>query len=121
MPPELTPEAEEAIHKAKNAAQAVEAAREAQITKAVEDTAVRTKQSVLEALIQIFGNETEDPQQMKVLVRRIPILCSTIDAMHEDIAQLVDNQRWVTRTAIGSFITIVTGAIGTLIIMAIKG
>lgn len=101
----LSPEAAEAIHKAKNAAQAVEFAREVQLQKAVEETAQKTKEALLEGLREVFGeSDSENPQQMKVLVRRIPILCTNVEQMHEDLKEMKDNQKWATRIVIGGVI-----------------
>ena len=107
-PSDLTPEeaSAEAIHKAKNAAQAVELARELQLQKTVEETAQRTKESVLEALKEVFGNkDSEDPEQMKVLVHRIPILCIRIDTMDKNIEDMRGDIRWAVRLVVGAVIT----------------
>lgn len=93
----------EAIHKTKGAQQAIELAREAQLAKAVEETAQRTKETLLEALKEVFGDsDTKDPEQMKVLVRRIPILCTNVEQMHTDIASIKDNITWGVRIVIGA-------------------
>lgn len=85
----------EAVHKAKNAAQAIEVAR-----------AVQTKASMIEALQEVFGEtEPENPKEMRILVQRIPILCSTVLQMHADIASIKDNLQWGVRIALGALIT----------------
>lgn len=95
----------EAVHKAKGAAQAVETAREMQLAELAEKTAQATKKSLIEGLKEVFGDsDTQDPQQMKVLVRRIPILCVSVMQMHEDIKAMKDNQTWAVRIIIGLFI-----------------
>lgn len=95
----------EAVHKAKNAAQAIEFAREAQLAKAVEDTALRTKEALLDGLREVFGDGDEkDPDQMKILVRRIPILCASVIQMHEDIKNINGNIKWGVRIVIGAVI-----------------
>lgn len=77
----------DAVHKAKSAAQAVEMAREAQLSELVEQTAQKTKQALLEGLKEVFGDGDEkNPAQMKILIRRIPIICTQIDKIHTDIA-----------------------------------
>ncbi len=100
---------QEAIHKTKNAQAAIEAAREAQIHAAIDKASERTKADLLDALKEVFGgSDTEDPNQMRILVRRIPILCTNIEAMHADIAAINDNFKWGTRLFIAA---IVGGAI----------
>lgn len=95
----------EAVHKAKNAAQAVEMVREAQMAKLVEDTAIRTKEALLEGLKEVFGEgDNKDPEQMKVLVRRIPILCTNVLQMHDDIADVKGDIKWGVRIVIGAAI-----------------
>ena len=108
-----------AVHTAKNAAQAVEVSREIALQKVVEDTAVRTRESVLSALKEVFGDsDSDNPQHMKVLVRRIPILCTNVEKMHADIGDLKniaaankeniaginDNLKWGIRVVIGAVI-----------------
>lgn len=107
---ELNPEqlSAEAVQKTKNAQQAIELAREAQIARAVEETARRTKADVLEVIQQVFGQESKkDPGEMKILVQRIPILCTQIVQMHNDIAEMKDSQKWATRIVVGLFIAAV--------------
>lgn len=98
----------EAIHKAKNAQAAVELAREAQLAKAMEEAVQRTKDALLEGLKEVFGDsDSEDPTRMKVLVRRIPILCTNIEQMHLDIGEIkktidsnkksTDDNSWLLR------------------------
>lgn len=95
----------EAIHKAKNAAQAVEVARQAQLAEAVEASAVRTKEMLLEGLKEVFGDsDSENPKQMKVLVQRIPILCQDIMQMKNDIKSINDNFTWGIRILVGAII-----------------
>lgn len=95
----------EAAHKAKTAAQAVEHAREVQLAQVVEETAQRTKEALLEGLKEVFGEgDGQDTDQMKVLVRRIPILCTNIEVMHTDIAAIKSNLNWVVRLVLGSVI-----------------
>lgn len=102
----------EAVHKTKNAQQAIEHARELQMQRAVEEVAQRTKKDLIAGLREVFGDsDNKDPEQMKVLVRRIPILCVTMLQMHEDIKALKDNQTWAVRIIVGLFIA----AIGVMI------
>lgn len=101
----LSPEAAEAVHKAKNAAQAIEMAREAQ----AREQAEQNKQALVEALRVVFGDGdgARDPKEMRVLVQRIPILCTTILAMHDSIEKMESNQTWVVRLIIGGVIAAV--------------
>lgn len=95
----------EAVHKQKNAAQAIESAREAQLADAVEKTAVATKNALLEGLKEVFGaSDNQDPNQMRILVRRIPILCTNIETMHADIASIKSNITWAVRAVVGAVI-----------------
>lgn len=98
----------EVVHKAKGVAQAVETARELQMAELAQKTATATKESLLEGLKEVFGgSDNENPQEMKVLVRRIPILCVNIANMHSDIADMKDNIRWGVRIVIGGVIAAV--------------
>lgn len=89
MPDELSQESKEAVHKAKNAAQAIESAREVQAAKNVEETVQRTKQALLEGLKEVFelGNPKES-EQMRVLWSRVPILCTHFEQVQQDISSI---------------------------------
>ena len=92
----------EAVHKTKNAQAAIELARELQINEAVERTAKSTKDALLAGLKEVFG-ESDDPKEMRVLVRRIPILCTSIEAMHKSIEKIEKNLSravWIILTAV---------------------
>src|SRR3954452_12729229 len=111
------PTAEEAaavaVHKARSLQQAVEVARELQMQRAVEETAHKTKEALLEGLKEVFGgSDSEDPQQMRILVRRIPIICTSIEQMHSDISDIKDNLKWGVRLVLGAVVV----AIITLVI-----
>lgn len=109
---EDTPQAShDAVHAARDAQQAVELAREVQLEKAVKETARQTKEALLEGLKEVFGDTSEDPGQMKVLVRRIPILCTSIDQMHKDISDIKDSQKWAMRAIVGGMISIVVAVV----------
>ena len=103
---------EEAIHKAKNAQQAVEAAREAQNLELVEEAARRTKEALLEGLKEVFSNDNDTwPGKMTVILQRVPILCSTVLVMHEQIENMDkkleatnENIKWAVRIIIGAVI-----------------
>ncbi len=78
----------DAIHKAKSAQQAVEAAREAQQAELVEKTALKTKEALLEGLREVFTNDSDKtPREMSVLIQRVPIICTSITQMHEALAR----------------------------------
>lgn len=108
----ISPEAENAVHKAKNAAQALEIAREVQLAEVVEKTALRTKESLLEGLREVFGDgdAAKDPKELRVLVHRIPIICEDVKEMKRDIsdtassvAKINDNLSrvvWIILTAV---------------------
>lgn len=89
MPEELSLESKEAVHKARGAAQAIELAREVALAKAVEETAVRTKESLLEGLREVFelGNPKES-EEMRVLWSRVPILCTHFEQVQNDITAI---------------------------------
>lgn len=95
----------DAIHKAKNAQQAIEAARAAQVEEAAMKAAERTKAALLDGLRQVFTNDNDkSPQEMRVLIQRVPIICTNIMQMHDDIKALKDTQVWVARLVIGAVI-----------------
>lgn len=97
----------EAVHKARGAAQALEVARQAQLYDAVERTAVRTKESLLEALKEVFGDdEAKDPAQMKVLVQRVPLLCKNVEQTHEDISEIKESLKELKDLVDRKYVTI---------------
>lgn len=100
-----------AVVKAQESREAVEQARLLQNRQIVEETAARTKDALLEGLKEVFG-DSDDPQQMKVLVRRIPIVCQDILKIHEDISSIKDNLTWGVRIVIGA---VILGVIGLLL------
>lgn len=88
----------EAVHKAKGAAQAVEAARQAQLAELVQQTAQSTRDALMAGLKEVFGDsDAKDPDQMKILIRRVPILCTQITQMHEDLANMRTDSMWSKR------------------------
>ncbi len=100
----------EAAHKAKGAQQAIEIAREAQLAQAV----ARTKDALLEGLKEVFGSgDSGNPREMRVLVHRIPILCTRIDAMDKNIQEMRDNQKWAVRIIVALFLA----AVGKVVFM----
>lgn len=113
----------DAVHKQKNAAQAVEVAREAQMLELAQKTAEQTEAALLRSLQSIFGMNGGDrsKQEMNVLVQRVPILCINIAAMFKEIAEIKDNQKWAVRAVIGASITIVVTVIAAVILAFVKG
>ncbi len=106
---------EEAVHKAKNAAQAIEVAREAQLARAVEQTALRTKESLLEGLKEVF--ELGEPKgEMRVLWSRIPILCVLFEEVKNDVAELKEDARYNRRLIIGGVVSILVAVMVSIIV-----
>lgn len=111
----------EAVHKAKNAAQAVEFARQAQMQEAVS----LTKDALLEGLKEIFGDSTTPGEEMTLIHSKIPVLCVQVKTMQNDIASvkgdvglvqkdvaaLNDNLKWGVRLILGA---VVAGVIALL-------
>lgn len=103
--PTLDNASADAVDKTKTAQEAIEVARQAQLEAAVEKTALRTKSDMLDVFKEVFGDsDSEDPQKMKVLVRRIPILCTSVEQMHSDIGDIKDNLKWGVRLIIGAVV-----------------
>ena len=70
------------------------------------------KKSLKEVIESVFSeSDTKDPEYMKVLVRRIPILCTNIEAMHKNIDNINDNIKWITRLIIGTVILALLGLV----------
>lgn len=89
---------EQAVHKIKNAQQAIELAREAQLAEAVTQTAHQTREAVFSSLKEIFGEgDPKNPGQMKILVNRIPFICDDVRRIHSDIASIKNNITWGVR------------------------
>jgi hypothetical protein len=94
-----------AVHKAKSAQLAIELARQAQQNELVEKTVQKTKEALLEGLKEVFTNDAErSPQEMRVLIQRVPIICTSIMQMHDDIKDLKDSQKWAVRVILGAII-----------------
>lgn len=93
----------EAVHTAKNAAEAIELAREAQLQEAIKKTASETKAALLEGLKEVFDfNDENDNGEMKILVRRIPLICQDVKQIHTDIASINDNLKWGVRIVLAA-------------------
>lgn len=94
---------EEASIKAKEAQEAVEKARETQLQEAIRKTAVETKAALLEGLKEVFDyGDANESGEMKVLVRRIPLICQDVKQIHSDIASINDNLKWGVRIVLGA-------------------
>lgn len=105
MEPTAREASDQAVHKAKSAAAAVELAREAQQAELVEKTAQKTKEALLEGLKEVFGDgDYPESSQMKILVARVPILCTSIEAMHKSIESIESNQAWVVKIIVGAVV-----------------
>ncbi len=96
----------DAVTKASDAQLAVENARKAELAQAVSETASQTKAALLEGLKEVFGDtsDSDNPGQMKILVRRIPIICTEITQIHEDISKINNNIGWGVKIVIGAVI-----------------
>lgn len=82
----------------------------------VENTARLTDERVegalTKALEKVFGNsDSKDPEQMRILVRRIPILCTQVENIHDSLAEIKDNLRWGTRIVVGAVILAIMGLV----------
>ncbi len=74
----------EAAHKAKNAQQAIELARELQQTELIDKIAEKAGEKLLVGLKEVFTNDAErSPKEMKILIQRVPIICQSIIQIHE--------------------------------------
>src|SRR4051812_44881346 len=83
-----------AVHKASSLQQAVEVARELQMQQVVEASGQRAKEGVIEGFREVFGNsDSENPQQMRVIVRKIPILCVNVEKTQRDISDIKDDMK----------------------------
>lgn len=86
----------------------MELSREVHGLEMLQKSTQQTKEALVDALKQVFGDGDEkDPNQMKILVRRIPILCTSVIQMHEDIADMKDNFKWGMRVIIGAVLVAV--------------
>lgn len=112
-PPLSLPEqSREAIHAAKNAAQAVEFARQEQLESAMKFNDDRTVQLFKEALREVFGDmPTYETDQLHVLLPRIPLLCLTVQGMSKQLDDIQGNLTWVVRIVIGAVIMAVLGLV----------
>jgi hypothetical protein len=103
---------EVAAHKAKSAQAAVEVAREVQLAEAIEKTAAQTKQALLEGLKEVFGegDEKRDPDQMQILIRRIPLICQDVKQIHTDMKDIKQDVGKIN-DSIGKVVWIILAAV----------
>ena len=100
----------EAVHKAKNAAQAIELARQAQQAELVEQTAQKTKEALMEGLKEVFKDESGEDSNVIVRWKRIPFLCKSVEEMHQSLEKQAINTTWLIRGMLGLY-ALVGGAI----------
>lgn len=118
---ELSPEARNAVHKQKNAQQAIEIARESQIAEMVAQTAEQTRKAVLEGLNAIFKPADDtDPEHMKIIYGKIPILCIRMDNVDRNIEKINKTLQWIAGLIIGAVVLGFTGVVVNAIIQAIQ-
>lgn len=88
-----------------NVAKAAETAAQL-VADTAELTDKRVEIALTTALKKVFGESDadRDPDQMVVLVRRIPILCTNVANMHAMIAEIKENITWGIRIVIGAVI-----------------
>lgn len=87
-------------------------AREAQVQEALSKFADQNNKQLLSILKEVFGeSDAENPKEMKILVRRIPILCTNIENMHKAIEEMRANQSWVIKLIIGAVIAAVMAVV----------
>ncbi|MES2006908.1 MAG: hypothetical protein V4436_02235 [Patescibacteria group bacterium] len=94
----------EAVHAARDAQQAIEVARQVQLSEAVAKTAQETRTAVIDGLKEIFGEPDEaNPEHMKIIYSKIPILCIRVDAIDKNIESInatISRLGWIVITAV---------------------
>ena len=90
----------EAIHKAKNAQQAVEFAREAQLASAI-----------AQAVKEIFSLDDGQGRKRFVDISRVPLICQAILGIDERLKTMEGNLTWGVRIVIGAFIVALTALV----------
>jgi flagellar hook-associated protein FlgK len=90
----------------RKAQKGVETARESQLIEVMEMFAERQEANILKSLQSIFGEngDAKNPGEMKVLVQRIPILCTEINTIHKNIETINDNMKWAVRIVLGAVV-----------------
>lgn len=92
--PDITADeaSDEAAHKAKSAAFAVEVSRELHQKELV----AQTKDAMIDALREIFGDGDKAASgEMNILIRRIPFICDDIVQMHKGIDRISSDLAWM--------------------------
>lgn len=89
LSPEAQAASQAAVHAAKNAAQAVEVARAAQIQAHDEVTT----QALVKALEQVFGEQEE--RQRFIDTKRIPLICKDITDIKQNIGDIKEMMKQV--------------------------
>lgn len=100
----LPPASREAIHAAKNAAQAVELAREEQLLSTMKLNDERTVSLFVDAIHQVFGPLEKDKDQMSILIPKIPLLCLTVENQGKSLEKIQDDIKWATRAILGAIL-----------------
>lgn len=114
-PPDfLDEQSKEAIHAAKNAAQAVEIARKEQLESAIRYNDERTVKLFQEALREVFGpTSPHDTEEMHVLLPKIPLLCLTVEKQGDTMKEIKEDIKWATRIILGA---VIMAAMSTILI-----
>lgn len=114
LPGEAGEASREAVHAAKNAAQAVEVARTLQAAVLHESTT----QSLSDALRQVFGEYSE--QQRFVDLKKIPLLCKQIENIDANISEIkglikLSDDKYVNQDQFWPIKTLVYGVVGLML------
>ncbi len=83
----------EAVHKTKNAQQAIEVAREAQMASAI-----------AQAVKEVFSLDDEQGRKRFVDISRVPLICQAILGIDQRLKTMEGNITWGVRIIIGAFI-----------------
>ena len=108
-----------AIESKKQTAEVVEFARMKQSEAQVESIKNETLNAVSNVLKDIFGeSDTKDPEKMKVIMKRVPILCTNVQLMHETLEKIQDmlENKFVTKTDFNLVQKIVFGAVAIILV-----
>ncbi len=83
----------EAVHKAKQAQQAVEIAREAQMASAIAN-----------AVKEVFSLDDENGRKRFVDISRVPLICQAILGIDQRLKTMEGNLTWGVRLVVGAVI-----------------
>ncbi len=83
----------EAVHKTKNAQQAIEIAREAQMASAI-----------AQAVKEVFSLDDGNGQKRFVDISRVPLICQAVVGIDQRLKSIEGNMTWGVRIIIGAFI-----------------